>query len=184
MGHLAHFLLVLEGEVLFTSEKWGALGLAVLLAGGPEAMVSAILGMESATQELSLIPEDFMVMNVAGQELWVSPGFGLTHLSTGINGGRTPQNELERRVFEHLWQVTPSARAAFLRFLRRRWPGWQIREARGPARHDWSELPELEVAEVLRRFAVLPEPLRSEAVRWGVSEAAADALLLSLLPGA
>ena len=106
---------------------------------GPEEVVAHLLDLETATVQMGLIPEAFAVVNVDARRLRISEGAGLHHVSF-LLADRVARlstiphpGPLEERLLEHLDHRTSAIRLLFLRRLRERWAGWDVREVKGPA---------------------------------------------------
>lgn len=158
MSHRCHVALIEDHRVQFHSDKWGALNLAEVLTSGPDGFrawfeLQLEIWPDAVGQNtLSLVPEDFAVVDVGRRQLKISDHAGFGHWAERALS-QAPD------LGDQLARMTPAIRAAVLIVVKERWPGWDVSFAGSPMPQvDWGHLPALSADEMWEAFKVMPPP--------------------------
>ncbi|WP_022803219.1 hypothetical protein [Deinococcus ficus] len=159
MSHRLHAALISFRQVHFTSDKWGAVDLARLLASGPIAFRAwfdrDVQVNPDAVRALGVVPEAFAVVNFDDQALKISWHAGLAHQAEAAQALGPDSEEFA----DQLTRLTPHILHSFRRLLQERWPGWTVNYADSPMpQRDWVHLPGQTAEQVWQAFRTLPPP--------------------------
>ncbi|SMB86558.1 hypothetical protein [Deinococcus hopiensis] len=155
MSHRAHFALIADNQVQFCSDKWGALGLAEILALGPTRFRTWFERELEVNPDaaLGVIPDAFVVVHADFRQIKLSEEPGLQHQAENAMAQFPNVPELA----DQLSHATSQALHAFLMVLHEIWEGWEVVLASPPQpQFDWEHLRGVSADEVWKAFEVLP----------------------------